>query len=110
MWRREYLLGLALMGVTMLAVGGAHSVAFALPMLLLCGYGNGITIVHERLLLQHTVPAALHGRVFGIRRMLVSWSFCGSYLLGGGSPPPPGRGCCSSSPAPACCARSPGAS
>jgi MFS family permease len=82
-WRREYLLGLALMGVTMLAVGGAHSVAFALPMLLLCGYGNGITIVHERLLLQHTVPSALHGRVFGIRRMLVSWSFCGSYLLGG---------------------------
>jgi MFS family permease len=82
-WRREYLLGLALMGVTMLALGGAQSVAFALPMLLLCGYGNGITIVHERLLLQHTVAPALHGRVFGIRRMLVSWSFCGSYLLGG---------------------------
>jgi MFS family permease len=82
-WRREYLLGLALMGVTMLAVGGARSVAFAAPLLLLCGYGNGITIVHERLLLQHTVTPALHGRVFGIRRMLVSWSFCGSYLLGG---------------------------
>ena len=82
-WRREYLLGLALMGVAMLAVAGARSVAFALPMLLLCGYGNGITIVHERLLLQHTVSPALHGRVFGIRRMLVSWSFCGSYLLGG---------------------------
>jgi MFS family permease len=82
-WRREYLLGLALMGVAMLAVAGAESVAFALPMLLLCGYGNGITIVHERLLLQHTVAPALHGRVFGIRRMLISWSFCGSYLLGG---------------------------
>jgi MFS family permease len=82
-WRREYLLGLALMGVAMLAVAGAHSVAFALPMLLLCGYGKGTTIVHERLLLQHTVSPALHGRVFGIRRMLVSWSFCGSYLLGG---------------------------
>jgi MFS family permease len=82
-WRREYLLGLALMGVAMLAVAGAESVALALPLLLLCGYGNGITIVHERLLLQHTVVPALHGRVFGIRRMLVSWSFCGSYLLGG---------------------------
>ena len=52
-------------------------------MLLLCGYGNGITIVHERLLLQHTVPPALHGRIFGIRRMLVSWAFCGSYVLAG---------------------------
>jgi MFS family permease len=82
-WRREYLLGLALMGITMLAVAGAHSVVLVLPMLLLCGYGNGITIVHERLLLQHTVAPSLHGRVFGIRRMLVSWSFCGSYLLGG---------------------------
>jgi MFS family permease len=82
-WRREYLLGLALMGMTMLAVAGAHSVVLVLPMLLLCGYGNGITIVHERLLLQHTVAPSLHGRVFGIRRMLVSWSFCGSYLLGG---------------------------
>ena len=82
-WRREYLLGLALMGIAMLAVAGTSSVAIALPLLLLCGYGNGITIVHERLLLQHTVVPALHGRVFGIRRMLISWSFCGSYLLGG---------------------------
>ena len=82
-WRREYLLGLALMAAAMLVVAGAHTVALALPMLLLCGYGNGITIVHERLLLQHTVAPELHGRVFGIRRMLVSWSFCGSYLLGG---------------------------
>ena len=86
-----------------------HSVAFALPMLLLCGYGNGITIVHERLPLQHIVPAALHRRVFGpahARELFL----CGSYCWAARSPPPPGRGCCSSSPAPACCARSPGAS
>ncbi len=82
-WKREYLLGLALMGVSLVLVSGMHALLVVLPLLALCGYGNGIAVVHERLLLQHTVPPALHGRIFGVRRMLVSWAFCGSYVLAG---------------------------
>lgn len=82
-WRREYLLGLLLMGVSLVAVAGLSAMWAVLPLLALCGYGNGITVTHERLLLQHTVPADLHGRVFGFRRMLIGWAFCGSYAVAG---------------------------
>lgn len=82
-WRRRYLGGFALMGTAMLVVAGSHELILVAGALLVCGYGNGTAVVHERLLLQHTVEPEMHGRVFGIRRMLVSWAFCGSYLGAG---------------------------
>ena len=82
-WRRHYLLGLALMGLAMLALAQAHELTLVIASLVVCGYGNGLAITNERLLLQHVVASHLHGRVFGIRRALVSWAFCGSYLGAG---------------------------
>ena len=82
-WRRQYLAGLALMGGALMLVIGVSAIAAFAAAMLVIGYGNGITVVHERLLIQHTVPAGLQGRVFGIRRMLISWAFCGSYLGAG---------------------------
>src|ERR687893_99314 len=82
-WRRQYLLGLAVMGVAMLCIAGAREIAVVAAALLFCGYGNGLAITHERLLLQHTVAPELHGRVFGIRRTLIAWAFCASYLGAG---------------------------
>ena len=82
-WRRQYLLGLAVMGIAMVCIAGAREIAVVAAALLFCGYGNGLAITHERLLLQHTVAPELHGRVFGIRRTLVAWAFCASYLGAG---------------------------
>ena len=82
-WRRQYLLGLAVMGIAMLCIAGAREIAVVAAALLFCGYGNGLAITHERLLLQHTIAPELHGRVFGIRRTLVAWAFCASYLGAG---------------------------
>lgn len=39
--------------------------------------------MHERLLLQTTVPDERLGRVFGVKSALVSWTFAASFLSGG---------------------------
>lgn len=44
------------------------------------GFGDGYMLVHERLLIQSTVPERLLGRVFGLRATLASWAFAGAFL------------------------------
>jgi hypothetical protein len=41
--------------------------------------------VHERLLLQSTLPDEVMGRVFGLRSSLVSFAFGGASVLAGGA-------------------------
>jgi hypothetical protein len=47
------------------------------------GVGNGIVIVYERLIIQRTVAAALHGRAFGAQASLDGFAFGASFLVGG---------------------------
>ena len=80
---RNFAAGILLVGVGMLTSGLAPSFAIALLTFAVAGVGNGLVMVHERLLLQRTVPDALLGRVFGVGDTLGSWAFCASFVAGG---------------------------
>ncbi|HYP47169.1 MAG TPA: MFS transporter, partial [Thermoleophilaceae bacterium] len=83
--KRRYLAGGALMGAGFVASGLAPSAAFALAAFLVGGLGNGLLLVHERLLIQALVPDELSGRVFGIKDSLTAWAFALAFLLGAGA-------------------------
>ncbi len=81
--KQRYLAGLAVMGVAGVVVGLAPSLLVVLPALALAGFGNGLLLVHERLLIQSETPEQMHGRVFAIMETLVSWGFASAFLIAG---------------------------
>jgi MFS family permease len=81
--KRRYLVGLLLMGTGALASGLAPAFGTALTAFPLVGFGNGLMLVYERLLIQTTVPDALMGRVFGTRDALASAAFAIAFLAAG---------------------------
>ena len=81
-WRRAYLFGIAALVVELIACAVLHSYAVAVAALAVGGFGNGLALVHDRLLLSGSTPPSLHGRVFGLQRTCVSLAFALSYLAG----------------------------
>jgi MFS family permease len=81
--KRRFLGGLGLVGAGFLACGVAPSMATALPAFALAGIGNGLALVHERLLIQTTVADALMARVFGARDGLNAWTFAIAFVVAG---------------------------
>jgi MFS family permease len=80
--RRRYLTGAFLMALGFAASGLAPAVAAAVVTFLAAGYGNGMLLIYERLLIQALVPDVLAGRVFGIRDSLTAWAFALGFLTG----------------------------
>lgn len=80
---RNFSAGILLVGAGMLGAGFAPTFAVALLTFAVAGLGNGLVMVHERLLLQRTVPDALLGRVFGVGETLGAWAFGASFVGGG---------------------------
>ncbi|HEX2072038.1 MAG TPA: MFS transporter [Thermoleophilaceae bacterium] len=80
-WR--YLAGLLLMGTSLLATGLANSFAVVALTFAAAGFGNGLLLVYERLLILATVPDRLVGRVFGAKDGLTAWAFGIAFLAGG---------------------------
>jgi MFS family permease len=80
--RRRYLTGAFLMAIGFAASGVAPSVATAVVTFLAAGYGNGMLLIYERLLIQALVPDALAGRIFGIRDAITAWAFALGFLAG----------------------------
>lgn len=81
--KRRYLVGLLLMGTGFLASGLAPHFAVALATFALAGFGNGLVLVYERLLIQRRVPDAMAGRVFGVKDALTAWAFGVAFIAGG---------------------------
>ena len=83
--KRRYLYGLGVSGVGFLAAAAAPGFALAAVAFVVAGLGNGLVLVHERLLVQVTVGDELLGRVFGLRDTLDAWAwtiaFVGAGLL-----------------------------
>lgn len=82
-FRLRYVAGLLAMGVGLAAVVSTLFLPLVLAGLLVCGWGNGCALTHERLLLQHEVPDDAKGRIFGLRKSLVAWAFCVGYVVTG---------------------------
>lgn len=81
--RRRYLLGLFLMALALLGVGASQAVASAAVAFTAAGFGNGVMLVHERLLIQHAVSEAMQGRIYGIKDAFTAWAFAGAFLSAG---------------------------
>jgi MFS family permease len=80
--RRRYLTGAFLMALGFAASGLAPSVAAAVMTFLAAGFGNGMLLIYERLLIQALVPDELSGRIFGIRDAITAWAFALGFLAG----------------------------
>lgn len=72
---RRYLTGLLVMAAGFLTTGLTPTLALACATFALAGYGNGLALVYERLLVQRLVPDRLLGRVFGVKDALTAWAF-----------------------------------
>jgi MFS family permease len=81
--RRHFLQGMMLMGLGFLLSGLAPTLAVALVGFTLAGFGNGLLLVHERLIVQADVPDAIMGRAFGVKDALASWAFGVAYVAAG---------------------------
>lgn len=82
---RRYLWGLGLTGVGFIACSAAPVYAVALPAFVLAGVGNGILLVHDRLLLQELAPERLLGCAYGLRESLTSWGCVIAFAGAGGA-------------------------
>jgi MFS family permease len=82
-FKRRYLLGILATGVGLIGAGLAPHLAVAIAAFALAGLGNGLVLVHERLLLQTSVPDELLGRVFGLKDTGTSWGFAIAFVGAG---------------------------
>lgn len=83
LWRRAYAIGLAAMAVDLFVCALAGSIWLIVPALALGGFGNGLALVHDRMLLSRSAPETLHGRLFGLQKTCVSFAFAASFLCSG---------------------------
>jgi MFS family permease len=79
-WRYAYVIGVGCLAIELVACAVLNSYWLAVPALALGGFGNGLALVHDRLLLSHSTPASLHGRLFGLQKTCVSFAFAISFL------------------------------
>ena len=74
-WRRAYVLGIAVMAVELVGCATLDSFWLVVPALAIGGFGNGLALVHDRLLLAHSTPEPLHGRLFALQKTCTSLAF-----------------------------------
>jgi MFS family permease len=78
--KSRYLLGIALVGVSVTALALTPNYAVALVSFFAMGLGNGIVVVHERLIFQAAVPDRLMGRAFALLETLGGWGFAAAFI------------------------------
>jgi MFS family permease len=81
--KRRYLLGMVVFGGGFAAIGVTGSLAVGLVTFAVAGFGNGLVLVYERLLILATVDDSLAGRVFGIKDTLSAWAFGVAFVAAG---------------------------
>ena len=81
--RKRFLQGSLLMGLGFLLSGLAPTLPIALFTFTVAGFGNGLLLVHERLIVQQDVPDAVMGRAFGVKDALASWAFGVAFFAAG---------------------------
>jgi MFS family permease len=82
-WRKAYILGLVCMAADLMLCAIAPFFWLILMTFALGGFGNGLALVHDRLLLAHAVPEALHGRLFALHKTCTSGAFVIAFVMAG---------------------------
>jgi MFS family permease len=80
---RRFLAGILLAAAGLLGTAAAPTFMSALLCLAVLGFGNGLVIVYQRLIIQATVEDDLLGRAFGAQAALDGFAFAASYLVAG---------------------------
>ena len=80
---RRFLAGIVLVAAGLLGTAAAPTFLTALLCLAVLGFGNGLVIVYERLIIQGTVSDDLLGRAFGAQAALDGSAFAASYVIAG---------------------------
>jgi MFS family permease len=81
--KRRLVLGMLVLGAGFVAMGLTGSFFVAIAAFTIAGAGNGLLVVYERLLIQHSFPDSHVGRVFGIRDALTAWAFALAFVASG---------------------------
>jgi MFS family permease len=79
----RYLVGAVAVALGLIGLSLSPVYAVAVPAFLVLGIGNGVVVVHERLIFQETVPERLTARAFAVLDALGSWAFGTAYLVAG---------------------------
>lgn len=82
--RRNYVIGLLLLGLTLLGMSVAPNFGLACALFVICGVGNGMVIVYGRLLMQRSTPSHMTGRIFGLWTASTSAAFGVAFVAAGG--------------------------
>jgi MFS family permease len=82
--KARYIAGIFLIGLSVLALAAVDSFVAALIAFLVTGLGNGIVVVHERLIFHAAVPDRLMGRAFALLDTLGGWGFAAAFVGAGG--------------------------
>jgi MFS family permease len=82
--RRNYVIGLFLLGSTLIGMSVAPTFALACVLFVVCGIGNGMVLIYGRLLMQSSVPSRMTGRIFGLWTAMTSAAFGVAFIAAGG--------------------------
>lgn len=82
-YKRRYTLGLAAVAAGLVAMSTLPWYGAVLIAFVVFGVGNGLVVVHERLIFQLAIPQRLMGRAFALLDALGAWGFATAYLVAG---------------------------
>jgi MFS family permease len=82
-YKRRYTIGLAAVAAGLVAMSTLPWYGAVLVAFVGFGVGNGLVVVHERLIFQLAIPQRLMGRAFALLDTLGAWGFVTAYLVAG---------------------------
>lgn len=81
--KRRFIQGVFLTGLGSLFTAASPGLGIALLAFALGGFGNGLFVTYQRLLVQSEVPEQFQGRTFALTDTLTSWAMVVALLAGG---------------------------
>jgi MFS family permease len=82
-YKRRYVGGAAAVATGLIGMSALPWYGAALAAFVAFGIGNGLVVVHERLIFQLAIPPRLMGRAFALLDALGAWGFVTAYLVAG---------------------------
>jgi MFS family permease len=82
-YERRYVAGAAAVAIGLIAMSVLPWFVAVLATFAAFGLGNGLVVVHERLMFQLVLPERLMGRAYALLDALGAWAFAIAYLIAG---------------------------
>jgi len=82
--KRGYLAGLVVLSTGFIGSALSPGIWAAALCFVATGFGNGLVLVHERLIIQAVISDTLAARIYGVKDALTAWAFGLAFASGGG--------------------------